>query len=291
MNYLEYQPAAPLAPWIRCFWRLTDSLHPSNNSTDPKPNPQPEIVVPDGCCEIIINAGDPFKKHIDNTWTKQPRILIAGQLTNCLTIRPTGVIDLLGIRFRPAGFAALSKNTSVSDFRNQQVSLNSLSTRLQTELHDAFHNSLPKSRAPQNLLARIQCVLLRHIQPSPRETHTQRAVLAINQTRGQIRLAHLATRLRISQRQLERRFRSDVGLTPIAYTRIIRFQNLLNAIPSNVPPNWSTLAITHGYFDQAHMICDFRKFSGLSPNAYLRTHHPMSDCLTTSTVSDFSNTT
>jgi AraC-like DNA-binding protein len=54
--------------------------------------------------------------------------------------------------------------------------------------------------------------------------------------------------------------------------RIVRFQR---ALAARGP--WAEVAQGCGYYDQAHLIRDFREFSGLSPAAYRAADHPMSD--------------
>jgi AraC-like DNA-binding protein len=34
--------------------------------------------------------------------------------------------------------------------------------------------------------------------------------------------------------------------------------------------DWANVALSSGYFDQAHFIHDFRAFSGINPSTYLR---------------------
>ena len=65
-------------------------------------------------------------------------------------------------------------------------------------------------------------------------------------------------------------FRSDVGLSPKAFCRIRRFAAVLRRLERAVNVDWIDVALSCGYFDQAHFNHDFRAFSGLSPSAYLR---------------------
>ena len=65
-------------------------------------------------------------------------------------------------------------------------------------------------------------------------------------------------------------FREHVGLTPKLFCRVRRFHALLDQIKKGIPVNWAELAIDCGYFDQAHLIRDFRTFAGTTPLEYSR---------------------
>ena len=67
---------------------------------------------------------------------------------------------------------------------------------------------------------------------------------------------------------LVRRFREQVGLTPKRYARVHRLQRLLASLPAERDIDWSRLAVEHGYYDQAHLINDFRDLTGITPTAY-----------------------
>jgi methylphosphotriester-DNA--protein-cysteine methyltransferase len=77
-------------------------------------------------------------------------------------------------------------------------------------------------------------------------------------------------------------FTDAVGLTPKLYQRVRRFQQLLARIRHG-RRDWVALALDSGFFDQAHLIRDFRAFSGLTPRAYLaaggewQNHVPLRD--------------
>ena len=68
---------------------------------------------------------------------------------------------------------------------------------------------------------------------------------------------------------------------------MLRFHGVVASLDRGAPPNWAFLAIDAGYYDQAHMIRDFRQFAGITPGAYLREQHALSDLL--AGVSDSSN--
>lgn len=86
----------------------------------------------------------------------------------------------------------------------------------------------------------------------------------------QLSIKHLTERVGYSQKQLIRIFKEHVGLTPKAFLRITRFQRAISEIETNRFGDWTTIAHESGFYDQAHFINDFKEFSGLTPNQYLK---------------------
>jgi AraC-like DNA-binding protein len=82
-------------------------------------------------------------------------------------------------------------------------------------------------------------------------------------------IRQIAKELGISQRRLIRVFGEESGLTPKLFGRIQRFQRAI-AMASNSKDlsDWSEIALSCGYFDQAHLIRDFVEFSGFTPTEY-----------------------
>ncbi|AYB34080.1 helix-turn-helix transcriptional regulator [Chryseolinea soli] len=85
----------------------------------------------------------------------------------------------------------------------------------------------------------------------------------------------LASDLGLSGRHFDRKFRSAVGTSPKAFSRLIRFHSSLSLRKGNDLDNLTALALQAGYYDQSHFIRDFKEFSGLSPKQYfnLNDHH------------------
>jgi AraC-like DNA-binding protein len=98
---------------------------------------------------------------------------------------------------------------------------------------------------------------------------------ALTQLQQGQRLSEVLSDLNLSERSLERLFLAHVGITPVLYTRITRFQAavvLLRRDKTDIrrPRSLTDIAHSLGYFDQSHFIRDFRLFSGVTPGAYLR---------------------
>lgn len=80
------------------------------------------------------------------------------------------------------------------------------------------------------------------------------------------RLTEVADRLGISERHLRTIFTREVGLSPKHFARIARLRHVLAQAGTR---QWSHLADDAGFFDQSHMITDFRTLMGVSPAAFL----------------------
>jgi AraC-like DNA-binding protein len=91
----------------------------------------------------------------------------------------------------------------------------------------------------------------------------------LQQTHGRISIARIAQELGWSHRRLISRFREQLGLTPKALARVIRFDRAVQSLSSSGSSGLAAVAFDCGYFDQAHMNRDFRELAGTTPAALL----------------------
>jgi AraC-like DNA-binding protein len=107
------------------------------------------------------------------------------------------------------------------------------------------------------------------------------------QAGGAVRVADLAAGTGWSGRHLASRFRAEIGLTPKAAARVVRFdrarrrlvehagaganQNGANQNGANQNGGYqlADLAAETGYFDQAHLAREFRALAGVPPSQWL----------------------
>jgi len=91
------------------------------------------------------------------------------------------------------------------------------------------------------------------------------ALHIIYQNRGSIKVSELAEQLQVSHRQLGRKFDTWIGISPKAFCRIVRFQNVLKTLPQHLAKEFLSLALDGGYYDQSHFIHEFNSLYGLPP--------------------------
>jgi AraC-like DNA-binding protein len=227
-----------------------------------------ERILPDGCTEIVVNRGDPFRHE----GRIQPRTMVVGQMPRFLEIEPVGAVDLVGIRFRPGGLFPFLR-APMDGLTGGWADLGDLDKGLRRDLDPP---SLAGRRASAGTRG-IGEALLGRLRPGVGAVAA--AVAAIE--RGGRRIDRIADGLGVHPRRLERLFRREVGIAPKLLARIVRFQGVLKG-----SGDWAAVAQECGYYDQAHLIRDFREFAGEPPAAYFARRHPMSDAFA---LSDSSN--
>lgn len=116
---------------------------------------------------------------------------------------------------------------------------------------------------------------LRRLEQALAEYHAERATTGdvcvhaaldlLQRAHGARSIAQIAQTLRVSARHLERGFAREVGLSPKTLARVLRFQRAFQwlAAPARRPA--AEIALACGYYDQSHLIRDFRQFAGSTP--------------------------
>jgi AraC-like DNA-binding protein len=258
VNYRRYLPSRALASYVECFWFL--------DGGSPSSPPAIERIVPDACMELIVECGDPFRRYAaDGRSHVQPSSFLVGMFTRFILVQPTGRVETMGIRFRPGG-ARPFFDVRLDELAERTAALDDLlgasARRFEEEIHAA--------RGDRGRIEAAERFLLHRLEAGPRaDRRVAAAVRGILLSAGCERVQALGERAGWSVRQLERRFRAAVGLGPKALSRIVRFQNLLRHVGSATGASWAALAAACGYYDQAHLIGDFRRFTGQVPTSFL----------------------
>ncbi|HSA56711.1 MAG TPA: helix-turn-helix domain-containing protein, partial [Gemmatimonadaceae bacterium] len=257
MEYQELAPPPPLDEVVHCFWFLRD---PDGGAA----GAPPQTVVPDGRLEIVIHLAEPFA-FVDGAGVhhRQAPVLIGGQLTSPIRLAARGPSDVVGIRFRTDG-ARRVLPFPLAEVTGGVVPLAELLPRLAGALADAAA-SREEAAARAGALSRI-LGRTAHVEASP---VLSSAVRSLGAPRAP-RLEALARELGVSVRTLERRVRDEVGLSPRDLRRVLRFRRAFRLLDGTPQGAWTRVALAAGYFDQAHLIRDFRRLAGAPPSAFFQ---------------------
>jgi AraC-like DNA-binding protein len=82
-------------------------------------------------------------------------------------------------------------------------------------------------------------------------------------------IGDIAAALGVSHGHLDRQFTAQVGLGPRTLARILRVRRLLDSIDVHGSVEWADRAAELGWFDQAHLIRDFKRHTGVTPSEYV----------------------
>ncbi|HCT52702.1 MAG TPA: hypothetical protein DF712_09600 [Balneola sp.] len=96
------------------------------------------------------------------------------------------------------------------------------------------------------------------------------ATEVIQETKGVIMVSDIADKVHVSERQLQRLFKTRLGISPKDYCKIIRVNNYLEFILSkNESVDWMELVVEYDYHDQPHLINEVKSIADLSPKKLL----------------------
>ncbi len=267
MLYRELPPPPSLRAVVRCFWILRDADGAG----------AVERVLPDGCAELVVHRAAPMlRRHADGREETQPAAVVAGQLRTAALLVSTGAVDMVGVRLQPWAGASVLR-ASLGGLADGIVPLDDLECGLPADLVERVQEAPDDERRVALLAEHLQrCVTGRDdVIESVRAT-----VDRIEASAGSVTVAELAAGLGWSRRRLERRFDREVGLSPKALCRVVRFQRVVTRLADARRASLAGLALDGGYADQSHLARDFRDLAGLPITRYLAEQHALSDCFT-----------
>ena len=243
-RYARRLPPPDLAPWITHFWIVSwdlRGLDPYQPETLPHPNVH--VVFEEGASQVHGVSNGRFARLLE------------------------GQSRVFGIKFKPGGFRPIL-GKPLSTITNRSIPARRLLGRVAEQLETLTANaSSDSSEAP--LVEAAGC-WLRSILPAPDPAIAEAAqlVTSILEDPAILTVDALAACTGISKRSLQRIFREYVGVPPKWVIRRYRLHELVERLKAGVRLNWSQVALDLGYFDQAHLVNDFRSVTGCSPRQY-----------------------
>lgn len=187
-----------------------------------------------------------------------------GPRTRALFKNAAGVARAVKLQFKP-GWAAPLLGVAASALTDQIVPLEDMWGRSGGNLC----LELLAARSLPEVLDRLSHAIALRTQQTFESASARLARRAVRLLEGgEVRVEGVAERLGVTARHLRRAFTESVGIGPKDFARSVRLQRAVRM--AGTSKDWGRIAADAGYYDQAHLIADFRELVGLTPSAFLK---------------------
>jgi AraC-like DNA-binding protein len=259
VNFLQRRPASPLDLFVESLWVCRNESAPRRF----------ERVLPSGAPQLVVNlAEDQTRVYREAPsgliCVTAPGSILSGITSHAQIIDTDEQAYVAGVSFRPGGTLPFVAQPA-DELAGTDVPLDAIWGGATTRW---LRERLLSARAPADALD----VLERALWDMWRDRGWHPAVafaLDVFRARPSVaRVASVTAAVGLSEKRFIERFKSEVGVTPKRYCRLLRFQQVVATAHVLRDADWADVAASCGYADQAHLIHEFREFSGMTPRAY-----------------------
>ena len=255
-SFRRILPQNRLKRYIDYYW-ISKSNRPINHSAK---------IIQDGSIFILFlfDAEYNIKMNKEN-FTNISKAHIIGSKKINTYFSEKGLINVLGIKFKPGGFYPFlqipAKEFSESFFNLEQL-FGNIIREIEEKLYET-KNYHDKIRIIESFLLNS---LSSNINKSSMTGLNMSNILKSNSI---VSIDQLRSDTGFSYKKIERIFLREIGFVPKYLNRILRFQRVLQDIEVNNFKSFSDLAYNNSYYDQSHLIKEFEYFTDYSPQEFL----------------------
>ena len=216
---------------------------------------QKEVIslMPDGGVNLVLNLGEEinslrFRKSIshEHSYLVGPMLQTDEQVL-------LGKVLLFGIKFRPGAFTHFYRLEPLDRYSNQ--------------FHEFDKKDFPDIKKTITCFTSyIDQFYLDRLSP-PRYSVLDIAT-TISRQPGVLKIHELAKKLFVTERQLERQFNWQIGLSPKEFIKLTRFNIAFGRLQSGGKQTLLDIALESGYYDHAHLTNDFKRYTGKAPTDF-----------------------
>jgi len=247
-----YEPSLKAAGFVKCYWSL--SAQPESHT---------ELVYPTGRIQIIFHYGKPFTEispsGIEN---RQPQFALCGQMTTYNHVRADNNCGMIGVVLQTHS-AARILGFPLCEATGETVNL--------ADVMRDWKNFSDKFYRCNDDISRV-CVIEKFLLSRCRfhknfhDSFVESCIDEIEKSKGLYLPLKSTEVYTLSERSMQRIFKERTGLSPKKYADIIRFQHAVEFIGKT--EKLTTAAYETGFYDQAHFVKEFKRFTGLSPSEF-----------------------
>ncbi|MCC6287932.1 MAG: AraC family transcriptional regulator [Chitinophagaceae bacterium] len=260
----EAKPIYPLSPYV---YRYTYREFNTNGADVTKPkHAVNEIVMHFFFRGMPVKLTDPLTGAVLKTGKRSGVCGMSSRFLGEMTFN--GLYSFFEIAFTPHGFQRLFGIPS-----QEVLDKIAWSEELFDSSINILHEQLFYCSNIQQMANVADAWLLRRLCKLKYNNDTKaisHILHCINSTKGLVNIDMLAANTNMSVRSFERHFVAHTGIPAKLFCCIARFNHALELKLSNPQLRWTKIAYKAGYFDQMHLVKDFKKFSGDAPSVLLK---------------------
>lgn len=223
--------------------------------------------LPKIAMSLVFNLEDNFKLFTDKNFDNHidyKRHWVAGLQTKPTNVESYGTSKMLVIQFKALG-AFIFLNDPLHYYTNNYVTLDNIFNNEADETWEQLQEA--DSLTEQFLIIEnfLYRKLLTNKFPNQKLISTVEILLSKS---NPISINQICNKLKISRKHLNHLSKEFAGVSPKTLSSLNRLQNTLKTISGSPTEKLTNVAYELEYFDQAHFINDFKKFTDLTPNEY-----------------------
>lgn len=256
MQMKFYTPHILLQEFINCIMIVHVEAKPGD-----APMISPYPPSPQNCLFFYINDQIKMQKDTAGAFVLQPRSVIVGPQLTRVTLDINKSHKAVRVGFHPGGLYRLL-GISMAEMVDESYDATDVFGNKLLEVN----NRLQEAGTFDEIHVVIENFLLKKLSVLKRALPFDIAMLELLRLHGNVSIDKMASMACLSVRQFERVSKERIGLPPKLFARLVRFSKAYRLKESSAKLSWTSIAYECGYFDQMHLIRDFKEFAGVAPS-------------------------
>ena len=251
-----YPPVSPLlSGFVKCYWTLRTGAGQSRTQ---------QRVIPSGEIQMMFHTGRAFEEQLPGgTVIKQPDSFVCGHKAVFSDVIAGEGSDMLAVVFYPWGLRAFVP-FPVSETFNHLVSISEIFSTGVEALEEELRKPGSTIRGRIRAVERFLIERLRPENANMLQRVAESLQSLMNDT-AECSVESLAENSFMSIRSLQRSYSDVAGAAPRYFIRIARLRRFLDSLHQQTDALLTGLAYKAGFADQAHLVHECRKLTGMSP--------------------------
>jgi len=261
IRFRNFEPLPTLLRYVDKIWLF--------ESDGPLPVDDMKLIVPNGRLLLIL----PVRNAITGTmkgeshFVNQNRLALVGMCDNSSIVDAAANAPLatIGVEISPTG-AYRFFHLRLKEIKNKLYYLSDILGDKVNRIEERIAE-LPSYSAKVCLLLQFLCSLAVR---STDDLIFEHCVGEILKTKGAISISSLESSSGYTSRWLNMKFEERLGISPKSFGSIIRFNAYYQALVLNGRSFFSRKDFYDHYYDEAHFIREFKRFTGMPPSKLIR---------------------